>query len=85
MANGVLFLASSVDATHGLIRALDPLTGDTMWSDNTIGTIHWSVPVVDNGVLYISDENNHLTAYAINGAVPKTTVCYYNWLSMILR
>jgi hypothetical protein len=85
MANGVLYLASSVDATHGVIRALDPLTGDTLWSDNTIGTIHWSVPVVDNGVLYISDENNHLTAYALDGAVPQTTACYYNWFSMIFK
>ncbi len=85
MANGVLYLASSVDATHGVIRALDPLTGDTLWSDITIGTIHWSVPVVDNGVLYISDENNHLTAYAIDGAVPQTAACYYNWLSLIFN
>ena len=85
MANGVLYLASSVDATHGLIRALDPLTGATLWSDNSIGTIHWSVPVVDNGVLYISDENNHLSAYAIDGTVPQTSVCYYNWLSSIFK
>jgi outer membrane protein assembly factor BamB len=85
MANSVLYLASSVDATHGLIRALNPLTGDTLWSDDTIGTIHWSVPVVDNGVLYISDENNHLTAYAIAGAAPQTISCSYNWLTMIFK
>jgi hypothetical protein len=85
VANGVLYLASSVDVTHGLIRALDPLTGNTLWSDNTIGTIHWSVPVVDNGVLYISDENNHLTAYAIDGVVPQTTPCYYTLFSLIFK
>jgi hypothetical protein len=85
MADGVLYLASSVDANHGVIRALDPLTGDTLWSDSTIGTIHWSVPVVDNGVLYISDENNHLTAYAIDGVIPQTSLCYYNWFSMIFK
>lgn len=86
MANGVLYLASYVDATHGLIRALDPLTGDTLWSDDTIGTIHWSVPVVDNGVLYISDENSHLTAYSLNAAVPQTSMCTYPaWLPMIFR
>lgn len=89
MADGVLYLASSVDATHGLIRVLDPLTGNTLWSDNTIGTIHWSVPVVDNGVLYISDENNHLSAYAINGTIPVTTACdevqYNSWQPLIFK
>ena len=85
MANGVLYLASSVDATHGLIRALDPLSGDTLWSDSTIGTIHWSTPVVDNGVLYLSDENNHLTAYSIDGADPQMAPCYASWLSLLLR
>lgn len=85
MANGVLYLASSVDATHGLIRALDPFTGNTLWSDDTIGTIHWSAPVVDNGVLYISDENNHLTAYAIAGAVPQTVVCQSSWIPIIFK
>jgi outer membrane protein assembly factor BamB len=68
-----------------LIRALNPLTGDTLWSDDTLGTIHWSVPIVDNGVLYISDENNHLTAYSIGGAVPQTTACYSTWLSRIFK
>jgi len=85
MANGVLYLASSVNATHGIIRALDPLTGSSLWSDSTIGTIHWSVPVVDNGVLYISDENNHLTAYALDGAVPQTAVCHYSWLPALFH
>ncbi len=55
MANGVLYLASATGQTTGVIRALDPLTGDTLWSDNTISNIHWSAPVVANGVLYISD------------------------------
>lgn len=85
MANGVLYLASSVNAIQGWIRALNPLTGGLLWSNNTIGTIHWSVPVVDNGVLYISDESRHLTAYAIDGVVPKTTTCHYSWLSVIFR
>ena len=85
MANGVLYMASMVDVTHGLIRALNPLTGDTLWSDNTIGTIHWSVPVVDNGVLYISDENNHLTAYAMDGIAPQVGQCYYSFLSRVLN
>jgi hypothetical protein len=85
MANGVLYLASSVDVNNGTIRALDPLTGDTLWS-HAIGTIHWSVPVVDNGVLYISDENSHLTAYSINGVVPQTSICTYPaWLPLIVR
>jgi PQQ enzyme repeat/PQQ-like domain len=61
VANGVLFLASS-----NIARALDPTTGNVLWSDNTkIGGIHWESPVVANGWLYATDESSHLTAYKI--------------------
>lgn len=65
VANGVLFIARS-----GLIRALNPTDGSTLWSDNHIGIIHWESPVVANGRLYISDknatdQNGNLTAYTL--------------------
>jgi hypothetical protein len=60
IANGVLFIARS-----GLIRALNAADGSLLWSDNHIGSIHWESPVVVNGVLYISDQNGNLTAYAL--------------------
>jgi outer membrane protein assembly factor BamB len=58
IAGGLLFEASS-----GSIRALDPVTGNLLWSDTRIGGIHWESPVVANGKLYITDEAGTLTAY----------------------
>lgn len=65
LVNGVLFYA-----TPGEIRALDPLGGTQLWSDNQIGGIHWESPIVANGMLYITDESGNLTAYALNGTLP---------------
>ena len=62
MVNGVLFYASS-----GKVLALDPTTGNILWSSSAIGSIHWESPVVVNGVLYITDESGHLTAFSLNG------------------
>jgi len=61
VANGVLFQAGPNN-----IYARDPKTGNVLWQDSTIGGIHWESPVVVNGVVYITDENAHLTAYALN-------------------
>ena len=59
MVNGVLFEAST-----GSIRAINPLNGSVLWNDTGIGGIHWESPAVSSGVLFISDESGHLTAYA---------------------
>ena len=62
VVNGVLYYAGS-----NQIRALDPTTGNLLWSNNSIGSIHWSSPIVANGTLYIGDGGNgstgKLTAY----------------------
>jgi hypothetical protein len=61
VANNVLYQAGG-----GIIRALDPLTGNVLWSDTThVGGNHWESPIVVNGVLYITDESSHLTAYSL--------------------
>ena len=60
IANGILFCAVS-----GSIRALDPVNGKILWHDGHIGGIHWESPIVDNGVLYITDEDGNLTAYRL--------------------
>jgi hypothetical protein len=54
----VLFIASGSGIT-----ALDPLTGNTLWSDPQVAHFHWESPIVANGYLYISDEDSHLTGY----------------------
>ncbi len=65
IAAGVLYYAH-----NALIQALNPVTGAVLWSDAGIGSIHWESPIVDNGVLYITDESSHLTAYSMFGIDP---------------
>ena len=58
--SGILFRARS-----GLIEALDPETGDVLWSNNTIGNIHWQSPIVVNDTLYLSNHQNALIAFRL--------------------
>jgi outer membrane protein assembly factor BamB len=60
IANGILFCAVS-----GSIRALNPVNGTVLWQSRDIGDIHWESPIVDNGVLYITDESGNLTAFGL--------------------
>ena len=60
IANGVLFYAGS-----NRITALNPTTGAQLWQSTSIGGIHWESPVVANGVLYITDESQALTAFSL--------------------
>jgi outer membrane protein assembly factor BamB len=61
-AGGLLFVAHA-----GLLRALDPRTGETLWSDTGIGGIHWQSPIVAKGNLYVEDEAGFLTGYSLGG------------------
>jgi malectin (di-glucose binding ER protein)/glycosyl hydrolase family 64 (putative beta-1,3-glucanase) len=68
MANNVLYFANATT-----VRALDPQTGNVLWSDATkISGNHWQSPIVFNATLYITDEANHLTAYALRPPVTPT-------------
>jgi outer membrane protein assembly factor BamB len=57
---GVLFYAHD-----GKVRALDPESGDELWSDTSIGNIHWESPIVVGDSLYIPDHENGLTAFRL--------------------
>jgi IPT/TIG domain-containing protein/PQQ enzyme-like repeat protein len=60
VANNVVYYAG------GGLRALDPTTGNPLFTDTSrIGGIHWESPVVANGVVYQTDESAHLTAYSV--------------------
>ncbi len=59
VANNVLYYASS-----GSIEAVNTTDGTQLWSGG-IGGIHWESPIVVNGVLYVTDENRHLTAFSL--------------------
>jgi hypothetical protein len=61
VANGMVFYASS-----GAVKALDPKTGNQLWSDGSIGGIHWESPIVTAGRLYVTDEGGMLWAYGPN-------------------
>jgi len=68
VANNVLYFANATT-----IRALDPRTGNLLWSDATkISGNHWQSPMVFNATLYVTDEGNHLTAYALRPPVTPT-------------
>jgi DNA-binding beta-propeller fold protein YncE len=64
LAGGILFAA-----TNGAVVALDPTSGQHLWSSDqedaggTIGDIHWESPIVSSGRLYISDESGTISAY----------------------
>lgn len=76
VANGVLVYASS-----GTIHALDPSSGNPLWS-KPIGSIHWESPIVVNGLVYITDGNKHLTAFF---PVDLSTLTHKEYLAVILK
>jgi outer membrane protein assembly factor BamB len=57
IANGVLYAASP-----NMIQAIDPATGNLLWSA-PIGGHHWSSPIMMNGIVYMADVN--LTGWAL--------------------
>ena len=65
VANGVLYYASG-----NSLSALDPVTDAVLWNDTQIGGIHWESPIVVNGLLYVTDEDQFLSGYSLNGNVP---------------
>ncbi len=66
IVNDVVFVASS-----GAILAFDARTGHALWSSasasarGSIGDVHWQSPIAVNGAVYCSDQDGHLTAYAL--------------------
>ncbi|NEN07429.1 PQQ-binding-like beta-propeller repeat protein [Diaminobutyricibacter tongyongensis] len=61
IAGGVLFYL-----TNGGARALNPTTGQVLWSDpsGTVG-LHWQSPIVVNGALFYADGSGHLRAFTL--------------------
>jgi hypothetical protein len=68
IADGILYYAS----TSG-VMALDPKTGTQLYSDSSIGGLHWESPIVVSGRLYVTDENAKLWAY---GPAPSASGFY---------
>jgi outer membrane protein assembly factor BamB len=66
IAGSVLFLATTQQ-----IVALNPQTGQTLWTSQdahaggTIGGVHWESPIVVNDHLYMTDDDGNLYAYGL--------------------
>lgn len=58
LANGMLFYNSS-----GGIKALDPTTGNQLFSDSSPSGLHWESPILIDGRLFVGDESANLWAY----------------------
>jgi len=56
------------------VRALDPLSGNVLWSLARSGGFHWGSLIVANGVVYATDGSNHLTAYGFGQSQSATTL-----------
>lgn len=52
---------------NGAVRALDAVTGNVIWTDTQIGSVHWQSPIVVNGHLYVIDETSNLWVYQLDG------------------
>jgi outer membrane protein assembly factor BamB len=60
LANDLLYVAHS-----NSLRALDPRTGQTLWSSTEIGDVHWQTPIIGGNHLYICDAAGHLKSFAV--------------------
>ena len=68
VANNMLFHVSG-----GTVRVLAPVTGNVLAALSGSGAPHWQSLIVANGVVYATDQANHLTAFALPPPVPPTT------------
>jgi PQQ-like domain len=62
VANATVYYVAS-----GVVRALDAVTGNPIWSDTQISGIHWQSPIVVNGRLYVIDAAATLWVYQLDG------------------
>jgi outer membrane protein assembly factor BamB len=59
LAHGILWVAHDAG-----LDAYGPKTGQRLLH-LSIGSIHWQYPLIRSNILYLADQNQHLTAYAI--------------------
>ena len=66
IANGTLYYVSN-NSTSNTLRAVNLLDGTTVWSDASIGGIHWQSPIIVNGRIYAIDNTSQLWIYQLDG------------------
>ncbi len=70
VANNMLFYLSGSS-----VRVLDPVSGNILRTASGTGSPHWQSLIVANGVVYVTDQSSHLTAFALpSSQSPTTTV-----------
>jgi hypothetical protein len=70
VANNLLFYLSGSN-----VRVLDPISGTILRTASGTGSPHWQSLIVANGVVYVTDQSSHLTAFALPSvSSPTTTV-----------
>lgn len=60
VTNGILYYASS---NH--LCAVNASTGEVLWEDKAIGTIHWQTPIIVGNSLFICDADHMIWRYDI--------------------
>src|SRR5215472_3990390 len=68
VANGVVYYVGG-----GLLRAVHPISGATLWTGTSVGSTHWESPIVANGVVYVTGGSTHLTAFGLPSSAPAFT------------
>jgi hypothetical protein len=66
VANNVLYYASN---SGGLLRALDPATGNVLFSSTSLGAVRWHSPVVADCSVYVLDTGAQLTRFSLPAAI----------------
>ena len=56
------------------VRALDPLSGNLLWSAARGGSTHWQSVIVANGAVYATDQASHLAAFGLPQSATQTTL-----------
>ena len=68
VANNMLFYLSGSS-----VRVLNPVSGSTLRTASGTGSPHWQSLIVANGVVYVTDQSSHLTAFSLPSSQSPTT------------
>ena len=60
VAGGVVFYLTDDGA-----RAVDPATGQRLWSESSATRLHWQSPIMTNDALYYPDGDGHLKGFTL--------------------
>ena len=69
LAHNIVFLIAGSN-----VRALDPVSGNQLWSAPAGGNAHWQSVIVADGNVYATDQANHVAAFGLaQGPSPSST------------